>query len=109
LSSFFSFSVLALTIPIAQSDEERKSAINAIKIDDASVADLALDFTLPGYEIPLKAGGVDIPLDIHNVEEYVQLVIEWTLQRGVEAQVAEFKKGFSSGSSYSSSFAAYQY
>lgn len=77
--------------------------MDAIKIDNASVSDLLLDFTLPGYEIPLKDGGADVPLTIHNVGEYVQLVIEWTLQRGVEAQVVEFKKGFSSGSSLSSS------
>ncbi|GAA5852212.1 hypothetical protein JCM8547_006700 [Rhodosporidiobolus lusitaniae] len=79
-----------------KTDAERKSAIDSIKIRDATVSDLSLDFTLPGYEIELKEGGNDIPLTIDNVAEYIELVIDWMLQRGVETQVGEFKKGFSS-------------
>ncbi|GAA5832992.1 hypothetical protein JCM11251_006474 [Rhodosporidiobolus azoricus] len=78
-----------------KSKDDLKAAIDAIKVGDASVADLTLDFTLPGYEIELKEGGKDLPVDIHNLAEYIELVISWTLQRGVEQQVLEFKKGFS--------------
>ncbi|GAA5894262.1 hypothetical protein JCM6882_007615 [Rhodosporidiobolus microsporus] len=85
----------AIEVDESKSDEERKSAIEAIKVGDATVSDLTLDFTLPGHEIELKEGGKDLAVDIHNVAEYVELVIDWTLQRGVEQQVLEFKKGFS--------------
>ncbi|GAA5888057.1 hypothetical protein JCM5296_005418 [Sporobolomyces johnsonii] len=79
----------------SKTDEERQTAIGAIEVRGATVSDLTLDFTLPGYDIELKEGGKDIAVDIGNLEEYISLVIEWTLSRGVEAQVREFKKGFS--------------
>ena len=79
------------------SSSEREAAIKAIEIDGSSVADLALDFTLPGTEIELKAGGKDETVDIHNLEEYVEAVLDWTLRRGVSTQIDEFKKGFSTG------------
>ncbi|GAA6035633.1 hypothetical protein JCM8097_004938 [Rhodosporidiobolus ruineniae] len=78
-----------------KSDEERKKAIESIEVRGATVADLTLDFTLPGYDIELKEGGKDLSVDIDSLEEYIALVIDWTLGRGVESQVTEFKKGFS--------------
>ncbi|GAA6003606.1 hypothetical protein JCM10207_003505 [Rhodosporidiobolus poonsookiae] len=80
----------------ALSEDARKAALAAAQVRGASVADLTLDFTLPGYDIELKAGGKDVSVDLGNLGEYISLVIEWTLQRGIEAQVGEFKKGFSS-------------
>ncbi|GAA5981258.1 hypothetical protein JCM11641_005626 [Rhodosporidiobolus odoratus] len=85
----------AIEADATKSDAERASAINAIKIEGVSVADLFLDFSLPGYDIELKAGGKDLPVDVKNLEEYITLVIDWTLLRGVKDQVDEFKKGFS--------------
>ena len=81
----------------AQSQEERDTAIKAIEVRGATVSDLTLDFTLPGTEIELKEGGKDIAVEIENVEEYVELVIDWTLRRGVAEQVLAFKQGFSTG------------
>lgn len=52
---------------------------------------------MPGTEIELKAGGKDETVDIHNLEEYVEAVLDWTLRRGVSTQIDEFKKGFSTG------------
>lgn len=72
-------------------------AINAIELRGATVADLTLDFTLPGHSINLKEGGSDLAVDASNIEEYISLVIEWTLRKGVTQQVDEFKAGFSSG------------
>ncbi|GAA5940144.1 hypothetical protein JCM10213_008342 [Rhodosporidiobolus nylandii] len=79
----------------AKNEDERKTAIAAVEVRGATVADLTLDFTLPGYDIELKEGGKDVSVDIQNLEEYIQLVVDWTLSRGVEAQINEFKKGFS--------------
>ncbi|GAA5905899.1 putative ubiquitin-protein ligase UFD4 [Sporobolomyces salmoneus] len=78
-----------------QNEEEHETAIKAIEVRGATVSDLTLDFTLPGTEIELKEGGKDISVEIENVEEYVELVIDWTLRRGVTEQILAFKQGFS--------------
>lgn len=60
-----------------------------------SVEDVELDFTLPGYpNIELKPGGKDIPVTIHNLDDYLKLVVDWTLVRGVTRQMEAFKEGF---------------
>ncbi|GAA5933715.1 putative ubiquitin-protein ligase UFD4 [Sporobolomyces koalae] len=78
-----------------QSAAERASAVKAIEVRGATVSDLSLDFTLPGTTIELNEGGKDVSVDIENVAEYVDLVVDWTLRRGIEAQVLAFKQGFS--------------
>lgn len=64
-------------------------------MDGAGLADLCLDFTLPGddtYE--LKKGGSDIPVTINNVEEYVELVGDCIAGSGISQQIAAFREGF---------------
>lgn len=63
----------------------------------STVNDLTLDFTLPGYDIALKDGGQDIAVDTSNLEEYIALVVDWTLRKGVMLQLKEFRSGFSAG------------
>ncbi|BGP25982.1 E3 ubiquitin-protein ligase TRIP12 [Rhodotorula toruloides] len=79
----------------SKTDEQRTVDLEAIQVRGATVSDLTLDFTLPGFDLELKDGGKDIAVDIHNVEEYINLVLDWTLRRGVQAQINEFKRGFS--------------
>ncbi|KAJ2092606.1 Ubiquitin fusion degradation protein 4 [Coemansia sp. RSA 1813] len=63
--------------------------------DQASVEELALDFTLPGDPtIELRPGGSEIPVTINNVHAYIDLVAQWTLHTGVCTQVAAFCEGF---------------
>ncbi|KAJ2357372.1 Ubiquitin fusion degradation protein 4, partial [Coemansia sp. RSA 2610] len=63
--------------------------------DQASVADLTLDFTLPGYpDVELRQGGAEIPVTIANIHLYIDLVAEWTLHAGIRAQTAAFCQGF---------------
>lgn len=90
---------LHLLTPVCQTEEQRNAELEAIQVRGATVSDLTLDFTLPGFDLELKDGGRDIAVDIHNVEEYIDLVLDWTLRRGVQAQINEFKKGFSTGAS----------
>jgi E3 ubiquitin-protein ligase TRIP12 len=102
----------AILSDISNSDSDKAKRIGKIKIKDASVDDLSLDFTLPGFpDIALKPNGQDISVTIDNVEEYVQLVIEYTLVKGTERcallsrllfshcrlfrQVKAFRAGFS--------------
>ncbi|KAJ2453873.1 Ubiquitin fusion degradation protein 4 [Coemansia sp. RSA 2336] len=63
--------------------------------DQATVDDLALDFTLPGFpEIELRPGGAEISVTISNIHTYIDLVARWTLIDGIQAQVSAFCEGF---------------
>lgn len=78
---------------------DKTAALKALSIEESNVEDLSLNFTLPGSDIELRAGGKDEEVDIFNLDEYVEAVLDWTLRRGVSTQIDEFKKGFSSGES----------
>jgi len=78
------------------SKKEKLEKIKGIRIDDTTVEDLTLDFTLPGYEIELLPGGKNIDVTIHNVGEYVDLVVDYTIGKGIKRQLTAFKNGFSS-------------
>jgi len=75
-------------------DQKRKQ-VEALRYRGASVDDLCLDFTLPGKpDWELKPGGTDISVTIHNLEEYVNLVLKTFLITGVSAQMQAFQEGF---------------
>ncbi|XP_031562481.1 E3 ubiquitin-protein ligase TRIP12-like [Actinia tenebrosa] len=77
--------------------ESLQLAIENLTLDGASVEDLGLDFILPGYpNIELKKNGRNIPVTIHNLEEYIKLVVQWTFVEGVERQFQAFQEGFDS-------------
>ena len=81
----------------------------SLNVGDAKLADLSLDFTLPGYGIELKVcllggvarwpltllqeGGAHVDVDDHNLEEYLALVLEQTLGAGITRQVQAFQEG----------------
>ncbi|KAG6821487.1 hypothetical protein H0H93_010211 [Arthromyces matolae] len=65
------------------------------KIESISIEDLALDFTLPGYDIELKPGGRDIAVTSDNVEEYISAVLDAILGSGAMVQAKAFRDGFS--------------
>jgi len=72
------------------------AAFASLTLDGADVADLGLDFTLPGQpEVELSPGGASRDVTLDNVGEYVQRVIDVSLAEGVRAQVAAFRTGFS--------------
>ncbi|KAI1100613.1 HECT-domain-containing protein [Jackrogersella minutella] len=74
-----------------------------IIVDNGTLEDLALDFTLPGYpDIELVPGGSHTPVTIYNVESYLEKVIDTTLSSGVKRQVEAFHSGFSEVFPYSS-------
>lgn len=74
---------------------EKVQAIQDIKIDDSTVEDMGLNFTLPGYPIELVADGTNVPVTIDNVASYVEKVLDFTLGAGVRPQVDAFRAGFS--------------
>uniref|UniRef100_A0A6I8QUC9 E3 ubiquitin-protein ligase n=1 Tax=Xenopus tropicalis TaxID=8364 RepID=A0A6I8QUC9_XENTR len=81
----------------AQTKESLQFALESLNMNGCSVEDLGLDFTLPGFpNIELKKGGKDVPVTIHNLEDYVRLVIYWALNEGVSRQLDSFRDGFES-------------
>ncbi|WVR06423.1 hypothetical protein IAU60_003454 [Kwoniella sp. DSM 27419] len=81
----------ALKLPVSS----RRSKLAALTVGGAKLADLSLDFTLPGYDIELKPRGSHIDVDDSNLEEYLERVLEMTLGSGVAQQVKAFQAGFS--------------
>ncbi|XP_062901525.1 E3 ubiquitin-protein ligase TRIP12 isoform X3 [Mobula hypostoma] len=81
----------------SQSKECLQQALESLNMNGCSVEDLGLDFTLPGYaNVELKKGGKDTVVTIHNLEEYLRLVVYWTLNEGVSKQFESFRDGFES-------------
>ncbi|KAL2537776.1 E3 ubiquitin-protein ligase [Forsythia ovata] len=59
----------------------------------ASIEELCLDFTLPGYpEYVLKPN--DENVDINSLEDYISLVVEATVGTGILRQMEAFRSGF---------------
>ncbi|MCL4130036.1 UNVERIFIED_CONTAM: hypothetical protein GTU68_015409 [Idotea baltica] len=85
----------------SQEDEtpahQLQKSIEALTIDGCKVDDLSLNFTLPGYpQIELRKGGSDIEVTINNIEQYLQLVVEWLVREGVWRQMEALREGFES-------------
>jgi hypothetical protein len=55
---------------------ELKDTLEGLTLDGCAIHNLGLDFTLPGHPtIELRKGGKDIPVTIHNLEEYIKVYI----------------------------------
>ncbi|XBH75273.1 hypothetical protein VPH35_102061 [Triticum aestivum] len=67
-----------------------------LRFRGAPIEDLCLDFTLPGFpDYILKEGEQNTIVNIHNLEEYVSLVVDATVKSGIMKQVEAFRSGFS--------------
>ncbi|KAF8406608.1 hypothetical protein HHK36_008697 [Tetracentron sinense] len=70
-------------------------AIADLCFHGAPIEDLCLDFTLPGYpDYILKPGEENVMVDINNLEEYISLVVDATVKRGIMRQTEAFRAGF---------------
>ncbi|KAF8397626.1 hypothetical protein HHK36_016546 [Tetracentron sinense] len=58
------------------------------------IEDLCLDFTLPGYPDYMLTSGPDKMVNMINLEEYVSLTVDATVNSGIFRQVEAFKSGF---------------
>ena len=84
------------------SKTQKTQAIKKFTINDVSIEDLSLDFTLPGYpHIELIENGSSTPLTMDNVALYVDKVIDMTLGSGIQKQVDQFRAGFTEVFPYS--------
>ena len=84
------------------SNNQKAKEANKVTINKAAIADLSLDFTLPGYpDIELMKNGANTPVTMDNVGFYVDKIIDMTLGSGVQRQVDQFRAGFSEVFPYS--------
>lgn len=84
------------------SPADREAAYQTIAVRNARIEDLGLDFTLPGYpHIELEPHGASKEVTIHNVEVYIDKIVDLTLGSGVQRQVEAFQAGFSQVFPYS--------
>lgn len=81
---------------------QKMQKLSKIQVDGASVEDLGLDFTLPGYpSIELMPNGSNIAVTLENIGTYIEKVIQFTLGKGVHRQINAFRAGFSQVFPYS--------
>eukprot|EP00928_Gymnodinium_smaydae_P006424 TRINITY_DN1226_c0_g3_i2.p1 TRINITY_DN1226_c0_g3~~TRINITY_DN1226_c0_g3_i2.p1 ORF type:complete len:873 (-),score=132.81 TRINITY_DN1226_c0_g3_i2:44-2662(-) len=76
-------------------DPELANSLNQMRnMDDATLSQLSVDFTLPGHpEIELKPGGSET-VSQNSIEEYIDLVAETSLVTAVAPQVKAFRTAF---------------
>ncbi|RMZ75805.1 hypothetical protein DV738_g5313, partial [Chaetothyriales sp. CBS 135597] len=85
------------------SPDEKTRAVQELRVKGATIEDLSLDFTLPGYpHIDLIDHGRQVEVTMDNVSLYLERVLDMSLGSGVRKQIDAFKTGFSQVFSYSS-------
>ncbi|KAI4376112.1 hypothetical protein MLD38_013904 [Melastoma candidum] len=78
---------------LESTSHESSGAIADLRFHGARIEELCFDFTLPGYpDYILKTG--DETVDIHNLEEYLSLVVDATVITGITRQMEAFRAGF---------------
>ena len=73
--------------------EAKRNKLSSLTVGGATLADLSLDFTVPGHGMELKAGGAEIDVDDSNLEEYLNLVLDMTLGSGIAKQIKSLQDG----------------
>ena len=73
------------------SSDARERQLSQLTYKGTPITDLALTFTLPGFDVELKPHGKDEFVSIETLESYIQLVAEKTLMQ--TAQATAFRKG----------------
>uniref|UniRef100_D8Q152 HECT-type E3 ubiquitin transferase n=1 Tax=Schizophyllum commune (strain H4-8 / FGSC 9210) TaxID=578458 RepID=D8Q152_SCHCM len=76
-------------------DKSYQLAKKVAMVEGVTIEDLALDFTLPGYDIELRPGGRNVAVTAANVDEYIHDILDAILGKGAQEQAAAFREGFS--------------
>ncbi|KAF3492417.1 serine/threonine protein kinase [Arthroderma uncinatum] len=99
----FADKATAIKVDTSLSAHEIAQAMEQCEVDNVKLADLGLDFVLPGYpSIKLVPDGDNTLITMSNVELYVSKVIDMTLGSGIKPQLDAFAAGFSQVFLYSS-------
>jgi len=87
----------------SMSDSSKITALQNLTIRGATLEDLGLDFTLPGFpHIDLIENGHNVDVTEDNINLYIEKVLDFTLGHGVQAQIQAFRHGFSQVFPYNS-------
>lgn len=79
----------------SESETEKDRAMRNLTVENMKIADLFLDFTLPGYpDIDLIENGKNTMLSIFNLEQYIEAIVDMTVGSGIKAQIDSFRRGF---------------
>ncbi|CAH1441958.1 unnamed protein product [Lactuca virosa] len=74
---------------------ERFGKNSEFEFRGSKIQDLHLDFTLPGYPDYILASGPDKEMvNMMNLENYIELVVDATINSGIMKQMEAFKSGF---------------
>eukprot|EP00043_Microstomoeca_roanoka_P016942 m.175572 g.175572 ORF g.175572 m.175572 type:complete len:2014 (+) comp16549_c2_seq2:454-6495(+) len=77
------------------SEDRKAERLAHLNVDGCPIEDLCLDFTLPGYpEIQIGYAGSETAVTLGNLAEYIDAVVDYTLQRGVKDAMLSFTAGF---------------
>jgi E3 ubiquitin-protein ligase TRIP12 len=80
---------------IQQKNQQQEKDSSTIRIQGASIEDLCLDFTLPGYpDIELVPQGKHLTVKLDNLQNYIDKIIDFTIGEGIKPLVKAFRKGF---------------
>jgi len=78
------------------SNDKLSAALASLSLFGVPLSDLALSFTIPGFDaIPLREGGEDETLSADNIEDYLSLLPQAVLVEAVGPLLASFRAGFS--------------
>lgn len=70
---------------------EKAQLIEVLDLDTCPISDLGLVFELPGYEnIELRKGGSEIPVTIHNLDQYIK--VQWHIDDSRPISRKKFKR-----------------
>ncbi|EEB06843.1 ubiquitin-protein ligase E3 [Schizosaccharomyces japonicus yFS275] len=70
---------------------------------ETKIEDLCLDFTLPGYpSVELIPNGRNVQVSHKNASKYISSIIDFTVGKGVQLQIQNFREGFSTVFNYES-------
>lgn len=70
---------------------EKAQLIEVLDLDTCPISDLGLVFELPGYEnIELRKGGSEIPVTIHNLDQYIK--VQWHIDDSRPISCKKFKR-----------------
>lgn len=67
-----------------------------MEFDGCTIADLGIDFVLPGHNVELMRNGRTTHVTIQNLHQYMNLVTHWYLVEGVSRQMESLREGFES-------------
>lgn len=72
-----------------------KEKIGSLTYKGATFEDLALTYVLPGHpDVELIDGGADMEVTPFNLENYLQAVVNFTMDGGISRQMEAFRAGF---------------